>query len=173
MNSAPGFTHFTDEGRPVMVDVSDKAISKRTAVARTIVLMEKSTRDAIVQQRVRKGDVLTIAELAGIMAAKKTSELIPLCHQVPLHHVSVTLNMSDDADSNGKVALVIESVVDTAYQTGVEMEALIACSVAALTVYDMCKAIDRSMLVKDTRLVYKAGGNSGVFQASDADPRET
>lgn len=168
MGSPQGFTHFTDEGRPVMVDVSDKAVSKRTAMARTIVLMETSTRDAIVQQRIRKGDVLSIAELAGIMAAKRTSELIPLCHQVPLHHVSVTLTMLDEVDS-GKATLAIESIVETAYQTGVEMEALVACSVAALTVYDMCKAIDRRMLVKDTHLVYKAGGKSGVFQADGSE----
>lgn len=158
------FTHFSDEGRPVMVNVSGKDVTNRVAIAQTIVKMQETTRDAIVQQQIRKGDVLSIAELAGIMAAKRTSDLIPLCHQVPLHHVAVRLQMSEALTPDGFVELVIEATVETAYQTGVEMEALTACSVAGLTVYDMCKAIDRGMRIENTHLVYKAGGKSGTYR---------
>ncbi|EPZ48924.1 cyclic pyranopterin monophosphate synthase MoaC [Alicyclobacillus acidoterrestris] len=167
MSSEAGFTHFTQDGRPVMVDVSDKPSTKRVAVAQARVRMQSTTHDAIVHQAVRKGDVLAIAQLAGIMAAKKTSELIPLCHQVPLHHVALDLAFEDTGTSGngGEAVLVIEAQVDTAYQTGVEMEALTAASVAALTVYDMCKALDRAMVVEQVRLLYKDGGKSGVFQA--------
>lgn len=165
LSKSQGFTHFSDDGHPIMVNVSDKEVTNRVAIAQTIVKMQVTTRDAIVQQQVRKGDVLSVAELAGIMAAKRTSELIPLCHQVPLHHVAVRLSMADDLDADGLASLVIQATVETAYQTGVEMESLTACSVAALTVYDMCKALDRGMRVEDTRLIYKAGGKSGTYQS--------
>ncbi|GLG00994.1 cyclic pyranopterin monophosphate synthase accessory protein [Alicyclobacillus hesperidum subsp. aegles] len=146
-----------------MVDVSEKAITKRTAVAESLVRMRKATRDAIVHQAMRKGDVLAIAELAGIMAAKKTSDLIPLCHPVPLHHVVVDMDF-EERDHPDYAWLRIEAQVDTAHQTGVEMEALTACAVAALTVYDMCKKTDRAIEIEHTRLVYKSGGESGTFE---------
>ncbi|GMA62146.1 cyclic pyranopterin monophosphate synthase MoaC [Alicyclobacillus fastidiosus] len=160
------FTHFTEDGRPVMVNVTEKLPTKRTAIAESTVKMRATTRDTIVQQGIKKGDVLAVAQLAGIMAAKKTFELIPLCHQVPLHHISLTLAFQTDQVEIEKALLHIEARVETSYQTGVEMEALTACSIAALTVYDMCKAIDRGMEVSTTRLVYKNGGKSGLFQAT-------
>lgn len=167
MTLEPQFTHFTADGRPVMVDVGDKDISKRVAIAESTVTMMHGTRDAIVQHGIRKGDVLAIAQLAGIMAAKKTSELIPLCHQVPLHHVSLELLFHDNADEEIEqhATLHIVARVETAFQTGVEMEALTACTVAALTVYDMCKALDRAMTISQVRLLLKDGGKSGLFQA--------
>ncbi|WAH39043.1 cyclic pyranopterin monophosphate synthase MoaC [Alicyclobacillus dauci] len=165
MSTEQHFTHFTEDGRPVMVNVTGKDTTKRTAIAETTVKMKATTRESIVQQAIKKGDVLAVAQLAGIMAAKKTSELIPLCHHVPLHHVSLTLTFQSQEEGSDISRLHIECHVETSYQTGVEMEALTACSVAALTVYDMCKAIDRGMEITDTRLVYKAGGKSGVFQA--------
>ncbi|WP_284226591.1 cyclic pyranopterin monophosphate synthase MoaC [Alicyclobacillus hesperidum] len=161
--SEQSLNHFTQDGRPHMVDVSEKAISKRTAVAESLVRMQKATRDAIVHQAMRKGDVLAIAELAGIMAAKKTSDLIPLCHPVPLHHVAVDMDF-EERNNPDYAWLRIEAQVDTAHQTGVEMEALTACAVAALTVYDMCKKIDRAIEIEHTRLVYKSGGESGTFE---------
>ncbi|MFB5191179.1 cyclic pyranopterin monophosphate synthase MoaC [Alicyclobacillus fastidiosus] len=165
MSSESKFTHLTPDGRPVMVDVSAKPTTNRVAIAQSLVRMQSSTRDAIVHQAIRKGDVLSIAQLAGIMAAKKTSDLIPLCHHVPLHHVSLELNFVDEVEQRDEAVLSIQAKVETAYQTGVEMEALTACSVAALTVYDMCKALDRGMVIEQVRLMYKAGGKSGVFQA--------
>lgn len=159
------FTHFTSDGRPVMVDVTEKAVTKRVAVAEATVHMDVSTRDAIVQHAIKKGDVLSIAQLAGIMATKKTSELIPLCHPVPLHHVSFELGFDEQLAEDGHAVLRIRGEVDTVYQTGVEMEALTGCSVAALTVYDMCKALDRGMTIQSVRLLLKNGGNSGLFQA--------
>ncbi|WP_067617707.1 cyclic pyranopterin monophosphate synthase MoaC [Alicyclobacillus acidiphilus] len=173
MVSERQFTHFTEDGRPVMVDVSEKAFTKRTAVAEAFVRMRGETREAIVQHAIKKGDVLSIAQLAGIMAAKRTSELIPLCHQVPLHHVSLDIGFEDTDEARSKAhsaedpeaILRIECTVETAYQTGVEMEALTACSVAALTVYDMCKSMDRGMSLEQVRLIYKSGGKSGTFRA--------
>lgn len=157
-------THFTSDGRPVMVDVSQKEVTERRAIARAKVMMAKATQRAIEEHQFRKGDVIHVAQLAGIMAAKKTSELIPLCHQVPLHHVGIEFSFAEGAEAETS-QLTIEATVLTAYQTGVEMEALTAASVAALTVYDMCKSIDKSMVVADLRLIYKEGGKSGVFQA--------
>lgn len=170
MTSNSQFTHFTPDGRPVMVDVGDKEVSKRVAMAESTVQMMRETRDAIVQHSIRKGDVLQIAQLAGIMAAKKTSDLIPLCHQIPLHHVSLELEFEEQDKTIEEVdrdvaCLRILARVETAYQTGVEMEALTACTIAALTVYDMCKAMDRGITVSQVRLIYKDGGKSGVFQA--------
>lgn len=175
MASESQFTHFTEDGRPVMVDVSEKPSTKRTAVAECFVHMKAETRDAILQQAIAKGDVLSIAQLAGIMAAKRTFELIPLCHQIPIHHVSLDLSFVDEAidaissSQDAKDAVLrVEARVDTAYQTGVEMEALTACSIASLTVYDMCKAIDRAISIERMRLVHKSGGRSGVFNATSS-----
>jgi cyclic pyranopterin phosphate synthase len=155
-----GLTHFDPAGNAVMVDVGGKAVSKRTATASGRVLMRKETLELIAQGGVRKGDVLTIAQLAGIMGAKRTPDLIPLCHPLPLSSVTVTLACEDEPP-----AVAITAVCKLAGRTGVEMEALTAVSVAALTVYDMCKAVDRGMRITDVRLRHKAGGRSGTFAA--------
>lgn len=153
-----GFTHFDAAGNAAMVDVSAKPATDRTATARARVVMGPATLAMIMEGTARKGDVLGIARLAGIMAAKRTADLIPLCHPLPITAVSVDLTA--DQESN---AVEIEATVRTTGQTGVEMEALTAASVAALTVYDMCKAVDRSMRVDALRVTHKAGGKSGEF----------
>ncbi|MHC8509602.1 MAG: cyclic pyranopterin monophosphate synthase MoaC [Rhodospirillales bacterium] len=153
-------THINAAGDAVMVDVSDKAETARTAVARATVIMQPETLARIESGGVKKGDVLNIAQLAGIMGAKKTAELIPLCHPLALSHVSVTL--TPDAQRS---AVDIEAECKITGKTGVEMEALTACAAAALTVYDMCKAMDRAMRITDVRLVRKSGGRSGDFEA--------
>ena len=151
-----GFTHFDAAGNAVMVDVSAKAATDRTATARARVLMQPATLAMIRDGRAKKGDVLGVARIAGIMAAKRTSELIPLCHPLPITAVTLDLAVVDDA-------VEIAATVRTTGQTGVEMEALTAASVAALTVYDMCKAVDRGMRIDTLRVVHKAGGKSGEF----------
>ena len=153
------FTHFDEAGNAVMVDVGDKAVTQRTATARGAVVMQPDTLAMITENRAKKGDVLAIAQLAGIMAAKKTADLVPLCH--PLMLSKVTVDLTPQTPDR----VEIEATVKLSGQTGVEMEALTAVSVAALTVYDMCKAVDRGMLVTDIRLVHKDGGKSGEFTA--------
>jgi cyclic pyranopterin phosphate synthase len=153
-----GFTHFDQAGNAAMVDVSDKAVTSRTATARVRVVMQPATLAMIEQGSARKGDVLGVARLAGIMAAKRTSDLIPLCHPLPISSVKVDLGMDAAAS-----AVEIAATVRTTGQTGVEMEALTAASVAALTVYDMCKAVDRSMRIDGLRVTHKDGGKSGEF----------
>jgi cyclic pyranopterin monophosphate synthase len=153
-----GFTHFDKAGNAAMVDVSDKAVTSRTATARARVLMAPATLAMIQQGSAKKGDVLGVARLAGIMAAKRTADLIPLCHPLPIS--SVTVDLDPDAAAN---TVEIAATVRTTGQTGVEMEALTAASVAALTVYDMCKAVDRSMRIEGLRVTHKAGGKSGEF----------
>ncbi len=143
-----------------MVDVSEKAVTVREATARGRVAMQPQTLRLIVEGRVPKGDVLAVARVAGIMAAKRTSELIPLCHPLPLSAVEVALTPDDEA-----AAIDVEARVRTTAQTGVEMEALTAVSVAALTVYDMCKAVERTIRIEAIRLVAKSGGKSGEFRA--------
>jgi cyclic pyranopterin phosphate synthase len=155
-------THIGDDGEARMVDVSDKDITDRTATARGTVLMAPETLKLIIDGTVKKGDVISVARLAGIMAAKRTSDLIPLCHPLALNKVDVDLVC--DADRN---AVDIEATCRVSGRTGVEMEALTAVSTAALTVYDMCKAVDRGMQLTDIRLVHKAGGKSGEFMSSD------
>jgi cyclic pyranopterin phosphate synthase len=150
-----------------MVDVSDKPATDRIAVAEAILTMAESTRTAIEEKAVKKGDVLAIAELAGIMAAKRTSDLIPLCHPLPLSKVSVQCEWLNPV-REGEARLRIQATVKTTHQTGVEMEALTACSVAGLTVYDMCKAIDRGMVIGAIRLLYKDGGKSGRYVAGES-----
>ncbi len=140
-----------------MVDVSGKDVSVRTATARGRVTMQAETALVIKQGSAKKGDVLGVARIAGIMAAKQTSALIPLCHPLPIDAVTIELT----ADSDG---VEIEATVRTSGRTGVEMEALTAVSVAALTIYDMCKSLDRSMRIENIRLIYKEGGKSGVFR---------
>lgn len=156
-----GFTHFDAEGKAVMVDVSDKDISERIAVAKGSVIMQPETLALIRDGGVKKGDVLSVARLAGIMGAKKTPDLIPLCHPLALTSVSLELTL-DEARS----AVDITARCKLKGRTGVEMEALTAVSVAALTVYDMCKAADRGMQISDIRLLRKEGGKSGLYEAS-------
>ena len=153
-----GFTHFDAAGNAAMVDVSAKPVTARTATARVDVLMEPATLAMIRDGAASKGDVLGVARLAGIMGAKRTAELIPLCHPLPISAVTVDLTL-DEATH----AVNITATVRTSGQTGVEMEALTAASVAALTVYDMCKAVDRGMRIDGLRVVHKAGGKSGEF----------
>jgi cyclic pyranopterin phosphate synthase len=150
-------THIDDEGRARMVDTSDKASTARRAVASGFVRMSHATIAAIRNQQTPKGDPLEPARLAGVMAAKRTAELIPLCHPLPLTHVDVRAEIRDDG-------VYVESEVSTHAQTGVEMEALTAVSVAALTLYDMCKALDKSMTITDVRLESKTGGKSGDYR---------
>ena len=155
-----GLTHFDAGGNAHMVDVSGKPVTDRMAVARGSVVMRPETLSLITEGRAKKGDVLGVARLAGIMAAKKTADLIPLCHPLPLTRVS--LDLTPDPTLPG---IVIEATVRTSGQTGVEMEALTAVSVAALTVYDMLKAAEKSMTVTDIHLVVKEGGKSGRYEA--------
>jgi len=155
-----GFTHLDADGNAVMVDVSEKSATERTATAKGSVLMQPETMAMIVEGGVKKGDVLSVAQLAGIMGAKKTPDLIPLCHPVELS--SVTVDLTCDPERN---AVDITATCKLTGQTGVEMEALTAVAVASLTVYDMCKAVDRGMKLTDIRLIHKAGGKSGTFEA--------
>jgi cyclic pyranopterin phosphate synthase len=150
-------THFDAKGDAHMVDVSDKDVTARVATAKGAVLMAPETLALVREGRAKKGDVLAVARLAGIMAAKRTAELIPLCHPLPITKVSVELTAADDR-------VEIEATVAVTGKTGVEMEALTAVSVAALTVYDMLKAADKAMRLTDIRLVHKEGGRSGVFR---------
>ncbi len=153
-------THFDDKGAAHMVDVSAKDVTHRVAVARGKITMQPETLALVTEGRAKKGDVLGVARLAGIMAAKKTHDLIPLCH--PLALSKVALELTADPENS---AIDIEATVKTTGQTGVEMEALTAVSIAALTVYDMVKAVDKGMVISDVRLVLKDGGKSGLFEA--------
>ena len=153
-------THFDAKGDAHMVDVSDKEVTSRTATARGAVKMAPETLAMIVEGRAKKGDVLAVARLAGIMAAKKTPDIIPLCHPLALSKVSVELTANQ-----AEACVDIEATVKVTGQTGVEMEALTAVSAAALTVYDMVKAVDKAMILSDIRLVHKDGGRSGEFRA--------
>jgi cyclic pyranopterin phosphate synthase len=153
-------THFDREGRAVMVDVSTKDETARIAIAGGSVLMQQATLERIMAGGIKKGDVLSVARLAGIMGAKRTSDLIPLCH--PLALTAVTVDLTCDPARN---AVDITATCKVAGRTGVEMEALTAVAVAALTVYDMCKAIDRGMTVTAIRLLKKSGGKSGTYEA--------
>lgn len=152
-------THFDGQGNAVMVDVSAKASTTREAVAKGSVYMEAATLKLIKARKVKKGDVLAVAQLAGIQAAKRTPDIIPLCHPIPLSSVKVEL----ECDTKAK-AVRITATCKMTGQTGVEMEALTAVSAAALTVYDMCKSADRAMRISDIRLVKKSGGKSGAFE---------
>ena len=153
-------THFDKSGAAHMVDVSDKPVTDRVAVARGQVKMSPETLEKVMEGTAKKGDVLGVARLAGIMGAKRTAELIPLCHPLPITRVALDL----DPDPAGS-RVVITATVKTSGQTGVEMEALTAVSVAALTVYDMLKAVDRGMVISDIRVTLKDGGKSGRYEA--------
>jgi cyclic pyranopterin phosphate synthase len=154
------FSHFDAAGNAVMVDVTGKAVTERVAIASGRVLMRPETLEMIERGAAAKGDVLGVARLAGIMGAKRTSELIPLCHPLPLSSVQVELACRADP-----AAVEITATCRSVGRTGVEMEALCAVSAAALTVYDMCKAVDRGMRITDVRLRHKAGGKSGAYTA--------
>ena len=154
-------THFDEKGGAVMVDVSGKDETERVAVAGGSIIMEKATLDLIMAGGVKKGDVLSVARLAGIMGAKRTPDLIPLCHPLALSSVSVELTC--DAARN---SVDVTATCKLKGRTGVEMEALTAVAVAALTVYDMCKAVDRGMRIEGIRLIRKSGGKSGTYEAT-------
>ncbi|MCA8907225.1 MAG: cyclic pyranopterin monophosphate synthase MoaC [Rhodospirillaceae bacterium] len=160
-----GFTHFDDSGKARMVDVSAKPETERVAIAGAAVRMAPETLAMIAEGSAAKGDVLGVARLAGIMAAKQTSGLIPLCHPLPLTSVEVELTCDEAA---GGVA--IRATARTTGRTGVEMEAMTAAAVAGLTVYDMCKAVDRGMVVDAVRLLHKRGGKSGIWNAPGTAP---
>ncbi|MSV36484.1 MAG: cyclic pyranopterin monophosphate synthase MoaC [Actinobacteria bacterium] len=155
--SEPTFSHLNESGQAHMVNVGAKDITSRRAVARCNVHMSPGTSTAIASVSLPKGDVLATARIAGIQAAKKTSDLIPLCHPLMLSAVTVNLSV-------GEGVVAIEAIVETSGQTGVEMEALTACSVAALTIYDMCKSADKTMVIGELALWEKSGGRSGTFQ---------
>jgi cyclic pyranopterin phosphate synthase len=153
-------THLDEHGRAKMVDTSEKPVTARRAIASARVLMSPETVAAVRAQRTPKGDPLEPARLAGIMAAKRTAELIPLCHPLPLTHIDVRADLND-------TGVFLKAEVITHAQTGVEMEALTAASVAALTIYDMCKAIDKGMTITDVRLELKTGGKSGDYRREE------
>lgn len=154
-------SHFNEEGRARMVDVGDKEDTQRMAIAQGEVVMQPETLRLIKGGKITKGDVLAVAQVAGIMAAKKTSQIIPMCH--PLMLTSVELNFEINEETN---KIIIKSKVKTVGKTGVEMEALTAVAVAGLTIYDMCKAVDRGMTIKAIRLIEKTGGKSGHYLKS-------
>jgi cyclic pyranopterin phosphate synthase len=155
-------THLDESGRAKMVDVGHKPASERVATARGAVIMQPETLRLIIEGNVKKGDVLAVAQLAGVMAAKRTSELIPLCHPLLLSHIDVTCVPNPELSQ-----VDIEATVRLRGRTGVEMEALTAVAVAGLTIYDMAKAVDRTMRITDVRLVAKEGGQSGTFRAPE------
>ncbi len=155
------FTHFDDEGKAAMVDVSDKDVTARIAVAKGSVIVQPATVALIRSGGVKKGDVLSIARLAGITGAKRTPDLIPLCHPLQLDSIAVDLELAPERN-----AIDITATCKITGKTGVEMEAMTAVAVAALTVYDMCKAVDRGMRIVDIRLTHKSGGKSGTFEAT-------
>lgn len=163
--TSASLSHLDAEGHARMVDVSDKDVTVREATARGRVVMRPETLALIVEGRVPKGDVFAVARIAGVMAAKRTHELIPLCHPLPLSAIEVQLEPEAATSGDAEAAVTIEATVRTTARTGVEMEALTAVSVAALTVYDMCKAAERGMRIEAVRLIAKAGGASGEYRA--------
>ena len=154
------FSHFTNDGRPQMVNVGEKAITRRVAVASGRVTMSKDTLNTVKSGGLKKGDVLSVAQLAGILGAKQTAHLIPLCHPLALSHVDIQLTVNEP-----ECAIDIRAECRLDGKTGVEMEALTAVSVAALTVYDMCKSIDKGIVINNIFLLRKSGGKSGTFDA--------
>ncbi len=157
------FTHFDKDGRVNMVDIGQKPVSQRKACAHGNVIMERATLDVIKSGNNKKGDVMTIAEIAGIMAAKRTADLIPLCHPLPLSSAKITIDIDDALPG-----LLVTAKVKTTAQTGVEMEALTAVSITCLTIYDMVKAVDKSMRITNIEVVEKSGGRSGVYTKTTA-----
>ena len=162
-NDNSNLTHFNQQGDAHMVDVGSKAITKRVAVTEGRILMEAATLQKIIEGDNKKGDVLDTARIAGIMATKKTADLIPLCHPLAITHVDIQLTTQENPP-----AVYCQSTVEVSGQTGVEMEALNATQVALLTIYDMCKAVDRGMVINGVRLLKKSGGKSGEWVAKEA-----
>ena len=152
------FTHFDDRGNAVMVDVSEKEITHRTALAEGTIAVSREVMDAVLGRRIKKGDVFTVAQVAGICGTKRTSELIPMCHPLSLTNAAVTFDVDEEAC---EIKAVCRAVTDG--KTGVEMEALTGVSITLLTIYDMCKAIDKRMVIRDIHLIEKTGGKSGDF----------
>ncbi len=159
MTDKHGFSHMDDDGNARMVDVSSKGDSKRTAIVKAVVRLSAETLSNLLENALPKGDVLTTAKIAGIQAAKRTHDLIPMCHPLPISYVDIRFQVDQVASTIG-----IEAEVRTTGKTGVEMEALVAAQVAAATIYDMCKAVQKDILITDCRLVYKSGGKSGEFR---------
>jgi cyclic pyranopterin phosphate synthase len=159
-DTAPGFTHLNDAGEANMVDVSGKAETRRVAIAASSLRMQPDTLNGILGHSMSKGDVLAVARVAGIQAAKRCADLIPLCHPLALSRVEIRFS------ARGSDVLDIEAEVTVTGKTGVEMEALTAASIAALTIYDMCKAADKGMVIENTRLLHKSGGKSGTWSAA-------
>ncbi|MDX6153844.1 cyclic pyranopterin monophosphate synthase MoaC [Marinococcus sp. PL1-022] len=159
------FTHFNEQGRARMVDVSDKPVTSRSALAGSSIRVPEEVYLAVTQGDIKKGDVLAVAQIAGITGAKQTSTLIPMCHPLPLSNVDISFYWKTEE----AYELFIEAFVKTKGSTGVEMEALTAASAAALTVYDMCKALDKGMVIGPTYLLEKTGGKSGDFQRKTSD----
>jgi molybdenum cofactor biosynthesis protein MoaC len=149
-------THIDKNGNATMVDVNDKSISNRIAKAQGEILVTKGILDNIKDQSLKKGDLFTVAKVAGINAAKNTSQLIPLCHQVPLDSIDIEFTVND-----GTSTITVSSIVKTSYKTGVEMEALVAVNITLLTIYDMCKAVSKDMEIRKVELIHKSGGKSG------------
>jgi len=155
-----GFSHMDQDGNARMVDVSAKGDTARTAIVRGVVRLAPATMDLLRRDALPKGDVLTTAKIAGIQAAKRTADLIPMCHPLPISYVDIRFTVDAEAST-----IELECEVRTSYKTGVEMEALIGVQVAAATIYDMCKAVQKDIVIDRCRLVYKSGGKSGTFQA--------
>lgn len=156
------FTHFNEQGRAKMVDVGEKPPTRRTATAAARVLVSRETFDLIRSGGMKKGDVLTVAQVAGVMGAKRTPELIPMCHPILMDGIDLKLHLDEE-----RCSVEIEATVSCGGRTGVEMEALTAASTAALTVYDMCKAVQRDMVITDIRLLKKSGGVHGDFERKE------
>ncbi len=156
------FTHFNEEGKAKMVDVSDKKVTDRTATASGSIYVSNAIIDKIKNNDMKKGDVLSVAQIAGIMGAKKTSELIPMCHNIFISGADLKFAIDE---INSKIDII--ATVKTSGQTGIEMEALTAVSIASLTIYDMCKAVDKNMVISDIKLLKKTGGKSGVFERKE------
>ncbi|WP_044894379.1 cyclic pyranopterin monophosphate synthase MoaC [Bacillus alveayuensis] len=154
------FTHWNEEGRPKMVDISQKDTTNRTAIAQSTISLSNELYESIQKGLIKKGDPLQVAQIAGIMAAKKTSELIPMCHPILIEETDFTFNYKQTETGYD---LIIQATVKCNSKTGVEMEALTAVSVATLTFYDMCKAVDKTMVIKETYLIQKTGGKNGDF----------
>ena len=158
----PDFTHFNEQGRAKMVDVGEKPISQRVAVAAARVLVNENTFALIRSGGMKKGDVLTVAQIAGVMGAKRTPDLIPMCHPILMDGINLNLSLNEE-----KLSVEIEATVSCDGRTGVEMEALTAVSTAALTVYDMCKAVQKDMVISDIRLLSKTGGVHGDYHREE------
>ncbi|HSA65104.1 MAG TPA: cyclic pyranopterin monophosphate synthase MoaC [Nitrospira sp.] len=164
------FTHFNESGRARMVDVGGKAQSERVATAHAKVYLQPETLEKIQRGKIAKGDVLAVAQVAGVMGAKKTPDLIPMCHPLFLSSVDISFKEDPQPDPQGRCSITVVATAKTNGQTGVEMEAMTAVSVAALTIYDMCKAVDRGISVSDMWLLSKSGGKSGSYVREEGVP---